>query len=265
MVETLDRSDLVAVQTPQAFRAEVLRRAHDGEPDATDDAALVEAIGAAVVTVAGEAQQPEDHRRSADPGPPMLPGPAAGSGRPGVARSERRPVTEQRVGLGVDVHPFAEPTPDGPAEPAAIASWSSGASRFPGERALRGHSDADVVAHASPTPILGAAGLGDLGVHFPDTDERWRGADSLVLLRTVVERAAAEGWRVVNADCTVVGERPKIVARREEMVARLSEAAGAPVHVKATRPEGLGSLGRVEGIACLAVVLLERSADAPGR
>jgi len=173
-------------------------------------------------------------------------------------------VTEQRVGLGVDVHPFDEPTPDDPEE-RHDRQLVLGGVAFPGERALRGHSDADVVAHSVADAILGAAGLGDLGAHFPDTDERWRGADSLLLLRTVVERAAAEGWRVVNADCTVVGERPKIVARREEMVARLSDAAGAPVHVKATRPEGLGSLGRVEGIACFAVVLLERASPAPDR
>ena len=95
-------------------------------------------------------------------------------------------------------------------------------------------------------------------MHFPDSDPVWRGADSLEILRACVALAEEAGYTMVNADCTVLCERPKIAPVREEMMRLLSAAAGAPVHVKATRPEGLGSLGRVEGIACMAVVLVER-------
>jgi 2-C-methyl-D-erythritol 2,4-cyclodiphosphate synthase len=166
------------------------------------------------------------------------------------ARCGGRGVSEQRVGLGIDLHRFEEAVE---ARPLVL-----GGVRFEGERGLVGHSDADVVAHAVADAILGAAGLGDIGTHFPDTDERWRGADSLQLLAEVARRVADAGWRLVNADCTLVGERPKVAPAREEMARLVSAAAGGPVQVKATRPEGLGSLGRVEGLACLAVALLER-------
>jgi 2-C-methyl-D-erythritol 2,4-cyclodiphosphate synthase len=165
-------------------------------------------------------------------------------------------VSEQRVGLGIDLHPFEVP---GEASGRRLVLGGVG---FEGAPALRGHSDADVVAHAVADAVLGAAGLGDLGRHFPDTDEAFRGADSLALLAEVARRAGAEGWSLVNADCTLVGERPKVASARDEMGRRLSAAAGGPVHVKATRPEGLGSLGRLEGLACLAVVLLERPGPA---
>ncbi|MCU1488690.1 MAG: ispF [Acidimicrobiaceae bacterium] len=169
-------------------------------------------------------------------------------------RDARGPVavSSQRIGLGVDVHPFAEADMDNG------KLLTLGGVTFPGERALRGHSDADVLAHAIADAVLGAAGLGDLGAHFPDTDPRWRGADSLVLLAEVASLAAGAGWRLVNADCTLVGERPKVVGHRQEMIEHLSAAAGGPVHVKATRPEGLGSLGRVEGLACFAIALVEQ-------
>jgi len=162
-------------------------------------------------------------------------------------------LNEQRVGLGVDLHRFIDPT-DEPSERVLVL----GGVRFPDERPLVGHSDADAVAHAVGDAILGAAGLGDLGMHFPDTDPTWHGADSLVILAGCVGLAANAGWKVVNADCTVITDRPKVAPVREEMIARLSAATGAPVHVKATRPEGLGALGRTEGVACLAVVLLGR-------
>ncbi len=132
-----------------------------------------------------------------------------------------------------------------------------GGVEFHGERGLEGHSDADVIAHAVSDAMLGAAGLGDIGMHFPDTDDRWRGADSLVLLSEVARRIQAAGFRLVNADCTVVAERPRIVVAREDMITKLSAAACGPVHVKATRPERLGALGRVEGIACWAVASIE--------
>lgn len=153
-----------------------------------------------------------------------------------------------RVGQGFDVHRFATE----PGRPLVL-----GGVRIEGGQGLEGHSDADAVAHALADALLGAAGLGDLGRHFPDTDPAWQGADSLALLATVVDRVASAGFRPVNADCTVVAEAPKLAPFVDRMVERLSGTLGAPVSVKATRAEGLGALGRVEGIACLAVALVE--------
>jgi len=154
-----------------------------------------------------------------------------------------------RVGMGFDVHPFS----DDPGRPLVL-----GGVTLVGERGLAGHSDADVVAHAVADALLGAAGLGDLGAHFPDTDPAWRGADSLRLLAGVVALLAAEGWRVGNVDVSVVLESPTLAPHRPAMEERLSAVVGAPVSVKAKRAEGLGSLGRREGVACWAVALVER-------
>ncbi len=167
-------------------------------------------------------------------------------------------MSELRIGLGVDLHRFA-PAPSG--EESSGALLVLGGVAFPGETPLVGHSDADALAHALADGVLGAAALGDLGTHFPDTDERWRGHDSIEILAASVALAADGGWRLVNADCTIVSETPRVAPRRDEMIERLSKAAGGPVHVKATRPERLGSLGRTEGLACLAVVLLERDGE----
>jgi 2-C-methyl-D-erythritol 2,4-cyclodiphosphate synthase len=152
-----------------------------------------------------------------------------------------------RVGQGFDVHPFT----DDQSRPLVL-----GGVRFDGERGLAGHSDADAVAHAVTDALLGAAGLGDIGQHFPDTDPAFAGADSLDLLRRAVSDVRAAGWSPSNVDCTVVLEAPKLAPRRAEMEERLSEAVGAPVTVKGKRAEGLGALGRREGIACLAVALV---------
>jgi 2-C-methyl-D-erythritol 2,4-cyclodiphosphate synthase len=154
-----------------------------------------------------------------------------------------------RVGQGFDVHPFSDD---------ALRSLVLGGVVFEGERGLAGHSDADVVAHAVADALLGAAGLGDLGQHFPDTDPRWAGADSLALLRHVVGLVTGAGWSVANVDTSVVLEAPKLAPRRGAIEAALTAAVGAPVSVKAKRAEGLGALGRGEGIACWAVALLER-------
>ncbi len=153
-----------------------------------------------------------------------------------------------RVGLGYDVHPFSSERG---------RQLVLGGVRFPEERPLSGHSDADVVAHAVADAMLGAAGLGDIGMHFSDEDDRFKDADSLQLLARVAELVHQVGFMLANADCTVVCERPRLSGSREEMMRKLTAAAGGPVHVKATRPEGLGALGRDEGIACLAVALLE--------
>ena len=153
-----------------------------------------------------------------------------------------------RVGMGFDVHPFR----DDPSRPCVL-----GGVRFDGSRGLAGHSDADVVAHAVAEALLGAAGLGDLGEHFSDTDERWRDADSVDLLVAVAAMLRDAGWQPVNVDCSVVLEAPKLAPARDEMRARLTDAVGAPVSVKARRGEGLGAIGRGEGVACFAVALVE--------
>lgn len=166
-----------------------------------------------------------------------------------------------RVGQGFDVHRFS----DDPNRRLVLGGVDlSGA----GIRGLAGHSDADAVAHAIGDAVLGAAGLGDLGRHMPDTDPKWRNADSIDLLRRVVALAAGAGWVPVNADCTVVAEEPRLAPHVQRMAELLSTALGAPVNVKATRTEGLGALGRAEGIACTAVVLMtaddESGAARPG-
>ncbi len=158
-----------------------------------------------------------------------------------------------RVGQGIDVHAFS----DDPTRPLVLGGVVvTGADA----RGLAGHSDADAVSHAIADAVLGAAGLGDLGRHMPDTEPRWAGADSLGILRLVLALVADAGWVPVNADCTVVAERPRLAPHVPAMALRLSDALGAPVNVKATRAEGLGALGRAEGIACTAVVLLAASA-----
>jgi 2-C-methyl-D-erythritol 2,4-cyclodiphosphate synthase len=157
-----------------------------------------------------------------------------------------------RVGQGFDVHRFS----DDPLRPLLL-----GGCRFDGEPGLAGHSDADVVAHAVADALLGAAGLGDIGEQFPDSDRRWAGADSIELLRHVAAMVLAEGWVVGNVDAAVVCERPKLAPRRDEMQATLSAAAGGPVSVKGRRAEGLGAIGRGEGIACWSVALLVAQRD----
>jgi 2-C-methyl-D-erythritol 2,4-cyclodiphosphate synthase len=154
-----------------------------------------------------------------------------------------------RVGQGFDVHAFS----DAPDRVLVL-----GGVVFEGERGLVGHSDADVVAHACADALLGAAGLGDIGQHFPDTDPKWAGADSIGLLTEVAGRVRAAGWEPGNVDCAVVCERPKLAPRREAMQERLTTAVGAPVTVKGNRAEGLGAIGRAEGIAAFAVAVVSR-------
>ena len=157
--------------------------------------------------------------------------------------------SDLRIGQGFDVHRFT----DDPARILVLAGC-----RFPGERGLEGHSDADVITHACSDALLGAAGLGDIGIHFPDTDAQWQGADSLGLLQHVIGLLRDEGWAVANVDCAVVCERPKLAPRRGEMQHNLSTIVGAPVSIKGNRAERLGALGRGEGIACFASSLLVR-------
>ena len=166
-------------------------------------------------------------------------------------------VPRLRVGQGIDVHAFS----DDPSRRLVLGGVDLSGDGVSG---LAGHSDADAVAHAISDAVLGAAGLGDLGTHMPDDDPQWRDADSIDILRRVVALAEAAGWVPVNADCTVVAERPRLAPHVGTMAARLADALGAPVNVKATRTEGLGALGRAEGIACTAVVLLSSVDDAGG-
>jgi 2-C-methyl-D-erythritol 2,4-cyclodiphosphate synthase len=150
-----------------------------------------------------------------------------------------------RVGLGFDIHPFT----DDPARRLVL-----GGVIFEG-RGLAGHSDADPVAHAITDALLGAAGLGDIGSHFPDDDPAYAGADSMELLARVVFTLSTH-FDIGNVDVSVVTEAPRLAPHREEMQQRLAGVLGAPVSVKAKRAESLGALGRGEGIACFAVALL---------
>ena len=149
-----------------------------------------------------------------------------------------------RTGIGIDSHRLAA------ARPLIL-----GGVEIPGERGLAGHSDADVLTHAIVDALLGAAGLGDIGQHFPDTDERWRDADSLALLRAVLERVTAEGWAVDHVDATVVLERPKLAPHRDAIRDSLAATLGS-VNVKFTTGEKMGFVGREEGAAALAVATL---------
>lgn len=153
-----------------------------------------------------------------------------------------------RIGIGYDVHRLARGR-----------ALILGGVRIPHETGLEGHSDADVLTHAVIDALLGAAGLGDIGVLFPDTDPRWRGADSLNLLAEVSSRVEAAGYQVVNIDATIVQQRPKLrphIGAMEENLARVLSIAASGVSIKATTGEGMGFVGRQEGVAAHAVCLL---------
>ncbi|MEZ5321233.1 MAG: 2-C-methyl-D-erythritol 2,4-cyclodiphosphate synthase [Microthrixaceae bacterium] len=245
----LDRSELVAVQTPQGFRAEVLRAAHAGEGDATDDAGLVRRLGTAVAQVAGSNRS----LKVTEPGDLDL---VAAVLDPAAAVRVVSP--RLRVGNGFDVHRVEDPAAAGspPVAGGGGGTLVLGGVRFEGERALVGHSDGDVVAHACAEALLGAAGLGDLGSHFPDTDRRFAGADSIGLLAKVAAEVRSNGDEIATVDCSVVCDRPRLGPVRERMQQRLGEAIGAPVSVKGRRSEGIGALGRQEGIVAMASALL---------
>jgi 2-C-methyl-D-erythritol 2,4-cyclodiphosphate synthase/2-C-methyl-D-erythritol 4-phosphate cytidylyltransferase len=233
IAETLDRAALWHAQTPQAFRRDLLELSHRGGREATDDAGLAVLAGVRVRLVEGERTNvkitfPEDlDPPAAAPEPPV------------------------RVGLGHDVHRFAAGRP-----------LVLGGVRIPHPEGLEGHSDADVLAHAVADAVLGAAGLGDLGRHFPPSDERWRGALSLALLRRCADLAAQRGWAPLQVDAVVVAEAPRLAPHASAMERNLAGALGLPadrVNVKAGTNEGMGAVGRGEGMAATAVVLLGRS------
>jgi 2-C-methyl-D-erythritol 2,4-cyclodiphosphate synthase len=158
-----------------------------------------------------------------------------------------------RVGIGYDIHPF---------DPSRVLVL--GGIKIPGVWGLRGHSDADVVLHAIGDALLGAAALGDLGDHFPPGEPEWKDAPSALLLSEVVAKVEARGWKPAQVDVTVVAERPRIQPHRERMRERIASLLGLGlewVSVKATTHEGLGALGRAEGIAAVAVATLAEAGD----
>jgi 2-C-methyl-D-erythritol 2,4-cyclodiphosphate synthase len=157
-------------------------------------------------------------------------------------------VPEFRVGIGVDAHALEEDVP-----------LVLGGVELDHPRGLAGHSDGDVLAHALVDALLGAAGLADIGSLFPSGEERLRGVSSLVLVTEAYAQVRAAGWRLVNADCVLIGEEPRIAPHRDEMRRRLGEAVGeGEVNVRATTTDRLGFTGRGEGLAAQAVALLER-------
>jgi 2-C-methyl-D-erythritol 2,4-cyclodiphosphate synthase len=159
-------------------------------------------------------------------------------------------VSDLRVGLGVDAHAFADGIP-----------LVLGGVEFDDDRGLAGHSDGDVVTHALIDALLGAAGLGDIGTLFPSDDESLKGVSSLLLLRNAYGKVTAAGFELVNADCVLIGEQPRIADRRDDMRARLAETLGVEaerIAVHATTTDRLGFTGRNEGLAAQAVALLRQ-------
>ncbi len=230
---TVAREGVVRSLTPQAFRVGLLRRAWAaaGGGEWTDEAALLEAQGLTVAVVPGD---PRNLKVTTPHDLDLLRGLY-----PRVVR----------VGQGIDVHPFAPQR----------ELWLAGV-RLEGEPGLAGHSDADVVLHAVTDAILGACGEDDIGVHFPPSDERWRGATSVIFVRRAVELANQRGLHVVHCDVTVLAERPRLAPWRAQLRASLSGILGVrpeAVSLKATTCEGLGFVGRAEGIQAFAVVTLQ--------
>ncbi len=235
-VKTLERQSLVAMQTPQAARIELLRRAHaNAENCMTDEMALIECLGITPEITMGDVNNfkittPEDlHRARA----------LVGSG-------------ETRTGIGYDIHPFSD-------DPSRVLYL--GGVAFPDHKALDGHSDADVLLHAATDALLGAASMGDIGEHFPNTDPQWKGEGSLTFLRHAGSLLSAAGWRIVNLDITAIAETPKIMKKSLEIRIAISSTLGIEVErvsVKATTNERLGSIGRGEGIASFAVATIQR-------
>ena len=229
VIETPPRAQLRAAATPQVFRRELLERAHRAAKEAgisaTDDAALVERLAEPIVVFASRRRNlkitTDDDLLLAE----SLLNPSAG---------------ELRMGIGIDSHRFE-----------AGRRLVLGGVEIPGHDGLGGHSDADVLTHAIIDALLGAAGLGDIGRHFPPGDPQWAGADSIALLRRAVDLLAAAGARPQSVDATVIAERPRLAPHIAAMRQALAQALGlkpSQVNVKATTAEGMGALGRGEGI-----------------
>jgi 2-C-methyl-D-erythritol 4-phosphate cytidylyltransferase / 2-C-methyl-D-erythritol 2,4-cyclodiphosphate synthase len=248
VAETVDRSTLWRALTPQMFRygrlCAALDAAHAARRFPTDEAQALEWLGEQPLLIAGAAS----NLKITTAGDLVL--------ATAILRSRHATGaqgTHMRIGSGFDVHAF------GPGEFVML-----GGMRIPHSRGVIAHSDGDVVLHALCDALLGAAGLGDIGQHFRDTDPRWRGADSRRFVTEVLAQLHERGFEVANADLTVLAESPKLAPHREAMrqaIARLLGIEEDCVNVKATTTEGLGFLGRAEGIAAQAIVLLSRNAS----
>ena len=232
VVETVDRSALVGVQTPQVFPLGPLRAAYaSAQRSETDDAGVFRAAGGTVRTVAGDAEAFKITTRW------------------DLARAEAivagAAVPAVRIGLGVDVHAFDQASP-----------CRVGLLDFPGEPGLSGHSDGDAVAHAVCDALLSAGGLGDIGGRFGTSDPRYAGASGDVFVRGAVALLRQAGLVPTSVTVQVVGNRPRIGGRREEMQAALAAVVGAPVAVSGTTTDGLGLTGRGEGLAAIATAVV---------
>lgn len=246
VVDTPQRSSLRAVQTPQIFKAEILHRAYSEEnlkgAAVTDDASLAERLGIKVAVAMGSYENikittPED----------LLLAEKICTDR-GMVMQPQIKIPQFRVGTGYDVHRLTE-----------NRKLILCGVQVPYGLGLDGHSDADVAVHALMDALLGAAGLGDIGKHFPDTDERFKGADSMKLLAHVMALLRERCWRVNNADVTIIAQRPKLagfIPQMKENIKNALELTDDAVNVKATTTEKLGFTGRGEGIAAEAVVSL---------
>ncbi len=230
---TPNRASLKAVQTPQGFALSVLKRAHEASEDATDDAALVEAIGVKVKTIAGEARAMKVTNAEDIPLAIALINPTS---------------NDLRVGFGTDAHAFSADT--------SRELWL-GALKWPGEVGVDGHSDGDVAAHAICDALFSAACLGDLGSNFGTSDPKYKGASGNQLLQETNRRIMGAGFEIKNVSVQIVCNRPKIGSRRIEMIQALSTAlGGASVSVSATSTDGLGFTGEGKGIAAVATALV---------
>ncbi len=250
VVSTPDRSRLWAVQTPQVFDAALLARAHRevGE-DVTDDGAMVELLGGKVTVFEGSPANikittPEDLLFAG-----MLAESRAGVSTGGASWGRASGGDDLRWGTGFDGHRLA-----------AGVTLVLGGVEVPFELGLEGHSDGDVLLHAITSAVLGAAGLGDMGSHFPSTDPSLAGIDSTVLLQRAVAMAAERGWAVVFVDATIVAQRPKLSPYLEAMaesIAQTLDLDAGLVNVKATSTDGVGAIGEGAGIAAQAIVTLK--------
>ena len=233
---TPDRSSLRSIQTPQGFSRSVLQRAHEASEDATDDAALVEALGIPVKTITGEARalkitNPSDVEVALT----FL----HGSGR------------DIRVGIGTDAHAFSSDS--------NRKLWLA-TLLWPGEVGVDGHSDGDVASHAICDALFSAAQLGDLGSNFGTSDPQYAGASGAQLLTESHERIRSAGFEIANISVQIVGNRPKIGPRREEAISSISKIlGGATVSVSATSTDGLGFTGEGKGLSAIATALLVRA------